>query len=112
MMDIFAEIAADAWDSGKSDYQRQVEEVTHQDATPEPVLHYRLRLLPGGDYLKCRLCGRDDQWVLENDDNPVFVCEWDCDEHQPIQAGPHAIRQVDSISFYKVNFAELVNMED
>lgn len=86
-----AQIAADAWDAAKSDYQRQVEQLTGQDATPAAVDRYVI-YSDCGLPIACRLCGQIDQWTLEGEAVPVFVCE-----HEPIEAGHLGIRQLDSV---------------
>ena len=120
ILDEFAEIAAAEWRKDYTEFERQVEELTGQPIDPLPALRYRIWEF-GQSYFdksgkvagkKCRLCGRDDKWTLEGEDNPVYVCEWDTPEHEPIMAGSFGIRQVDSISFYKINYAEMVDLEE
>lgn len=108
----FAAVAAGAWDASKSDVERQIEAVTGQDATPEPVIRYRIRLHVSYYWHKCRICGRYDKWTLEGDTSPVYVCEWETPEHQPIEAGRLGVRAVDSVPYHQVNFAEMVNLEE
>ncbi|HBY94084.1 MAG: hypothetical protein M5U01_30685 [Ardenticatenaceae bacterium] len=106
MLEDFDAIASEAWQRSKTALDRLYDTMVGEELwedSPYPTTY----TIYGrdGQPIACHLCSSTGQWIIEGDEvrrvARVFVCE-----HEPVDVGRGAIRQVSTVPVNRVAWCE------
>lgn len=102
----FDSIASDAWDRSRKPLDRLYDAMLGEGLWEKdpPATTYSIYDSAGQPFA-CHLCRSTEHWIIEGDEVErvarVFVCE-----HEPVELGLGAIRQISTVPVHKVAWCE------